>query len=55
LRAPAVSGWGQLVWDGTDTAGDPVSNGVYIYKVTASSTADRTEKADFIGKAVVLR
>ncbi len=55
LRAPAVSGWGQLVWDGTDTAGDPVSNGVYIYKVTASSTANHAEKADFIGKAVVLR
>jgi hypothetical protein len=55
LRTPAVNGWGQLVWDGTDTAGDPVSNGVYIYKVTATSTADRGEKADFIGKAVVLR
>ncbi len=55
LRSPGVMGWGQVVWDGADEAGEPVANGVYLYKVSAVATEDRAEKATFVGKAVVMR
>jgi hypothetical protein len=54
FRAPAVAGWGQFVWDGSDSDGDAVSNGVYLYKVTATATGGG-ESAAQMGKAVVLR
>lgn len=41
-----------LTWDGRDERGDPVSNGVYLYKVTASGAGAKAEK---IGKLMVLR
>ncbi len=55
LRAPGATGWSQVVWDGTDSSGDPVANGVYLYKVAAAAVASPSEKADFVGRAVVLR
>lgn len=55
LREPAVSGWGQVVWDGADSAGDEVSNGVYLYKVTATATDGPARSVTRVGKAVVMR
>jgi flagellar hook assembly protein FlgD len=33
-------GTGSVVWDGTDVNGDPLANGVYIYKLTATPDSD---------------
>jgi hypothetical protein len=41
-----------LLWDGRDDRGDAVSNGVYLYKVTAQGAG---AKAEQIGKLMVLR
>jgi hypothetical protein len=41
-----------LVWDGRDEQGDAISNGLYLYKVTAQGAYDKAEK---IGKLMVLR
>jgi hypothetical protein len=40
------------VWDGTDQDGDPVANGVYLFRLVARRGA---EKADAVGKAVITR
>jgi hypothetical protein len=42
----------QVVWDGRDHRGDPVSNGVYLYKLTAKGAGSSAEQ---IGKLMVLR
>jgi hypothetical protein len=56
LSSPGVSGWGHVLWDGRDEQGDKVSNGVYIYKITAvSSATGRREEAEAIGRATVIR
>ncbi|MBN1826245.1 MAG: type IX secretion system sortase PorU [Candidatus Eisenbacteria bacterium] len=44
----------QIGWDGTDQDGDRVANGVYLVRVVAV-TDDGSQKAEEIGKAVVLR
>jgi hypothetical protein len=55
FRSPGITGWGQFVWDGEDSAGDEVSNGVYLYKVTATPAGGEGEASTHVGKAVVLR
>ena len=56
LSSPGVSGWGHVLWDGRDEEGDKVSNGVYIYKIMAvSSASGRREEAEAIGRATVIR
>jgi hypothetical protein len=44
------------VWDGTDAEGDPVANGVYLYRIHARSggTGDQSE-TDAVGKVIIAR
>jgi hypothetical protein len=44
------------VWDGTDADGDPVANGVYLYRIQAKgqNTSGHTE-TDEIGKVIVAK
>jgi flagellar hook assembly protein FlgD len=43
-------------WNGEDQAGDEVSNGIYIYKITAQGTVNGQRKMkEAYGKAVVVR
>jgi hypothetical protein len=44
------------VWDGTDAEGDPLANGVYLYRVQAKGrSADGPAETDAIGKVIVAR
>jgi hypothetical protein len=43
----------ELTWDGRDKEGDKVANGVYLYKISATSTTG--EHASEIGRVVVMR
>jgi len=44
------------VWDGTDAEGDPVANGVYLYRVHARSTGQEgAAGVDAVGKVIVAR
>jgi flagellar hook assembly protein FlgD len=45
-KAPA--GWGQVEWDGKDKHGDPVSSGVYLYRL-------ETGKQALVRKMVLIR
>jgi hypothetical protein len=47
-----AAGFNRVNWDGLDADGDPLANGVYLYKVTAQGDG---EKISEIGKAVVMR
>jgi flagellar hook assembly protein FlgD len=47
-----AAGFNRVNWDGLDADGDPLANGVYLYKVTAQGDG---EKIAEIGKAVVIR
>ena len=52
----AVSGMNQIYWDGRDRDGDDLANGVYLYKIIASTTnQDKTLKNEAIGKLVIAR
>ena len=43
-------------WNGTDEDGDPLANGVYLYKLIAKARRNEEElKADKIGKLVIAR
>jgi hypothetical protein len=53
-RASGPTRLGDCVWDGRDEDGDRVANGVYLIRAIAK-TPDGTEKAESIGKAVILR
>lgn len=44
----------QIPWDGRDHDGDPLANGVYLYKVTAK-TEDRQSSQQEFGKLVIMR
>ena len=33
LEAPTLVGRNRLEWNGTDEKGDPISNGVYLFKL----------------------
>jgi len=43
----------ELIWDGRDEEGDKVANGVYLYKLSATSTSG--EHCSEIGRVVVMR
>lgn len=44
----------QVAWDGRDHDGDPLANGVYLYKVTATTQDRRSTKEEF-GKLVIMK
>ncbi len=45
-----------LMWDGRDNAGDPVANGVYLYKIFAKShREDKTLNAEVVEKLIVAK
>jgi hypothetical protein len=49
------TGPNQVHWDGRDQEGDELANGVYLYRIHATSEAYRGDKAEAIGRAVVMR
>jgi len=50
--APTAVGFNHVPWDGRDQDGDPLANGVYLYKVIARRG---NQKADTVQKLVVMR
>ncbi|HOT98426.1 MAG TPA: C25 family cysteine peptidase [bacterium] len=46
------AGFNRLFWDGRDDDGDPLANGVYLYRIDAVSDKDRTQ---VIEKCIVMR
>jgi len=44
----------EIPWDGRDRDGDPLANGVYLYKISAKTADRRTTKEEF-GKLVIMR
>jgi len=49
---PGFAGFNHFLWDGRDQDGDPLANGVYLYKVIAKSGDQQVE---VIEKLVVMR
>jgi hypothetical protein len=49
------AGPNQVHWDGRDQQGDKLANGVYLYLIHATSEAYRGDKAEAIGRAVIMR
>jgi hypothetical protein len=55
LRAYAITDrFVRVPWDGRDRDGDQIANGVYIYRVIATSHANRTTKEE-TGKLVIMK
>lgn len=52
---PGQTGPNQIYWDGRDEEGDELANGVYLYRIHATSEAYRGDKAEAVGRAVVMR
>jgi hypothetical protein len=52
IDAPYGYNW-DLTWDGRDAEGDKVANGVYLYKMSATSVSG--EHCEKIGRVVVMR
>ncbi|MDQ7054794.1 MAG: FlgD immunoglobulin-like domain containing protein [candidate division KSB1 bacterium] len=47
-------GYNQVAWDGRDSMGDPLANGVYLYKITARAQLNGGLKtAEYLGKLAV--
>ncbi|MBD3378126.1 type IX secretion system sortase PorU [candidate division KSB1 bacterium] len=44
-----------LRWDGTDQDGDPMANGVYLYRLQARSQWDQDKTTEKIGKLIISR
>lgn len=49
---PGFAGFNHFLWDGRDQDGDPLANGVYLYKVIVKSG---NQQVEVIGKLVVMR
>ncbi len=52
---PASAGANQVYWDGRDVVGDELANGVYLFRIHAVSESYRGDKAEAIGRAVIMR
>jgi len=51
----AAAGANQVYWDGRDQEGDEIANGVYLFRVYATSDEYRGDRAEAVGRAVVMR
>jgi len=51
----APAGSNEVGWNGLDQEGDQLANGVYLYRIHAVSGEYRGDKADVIGRAVIMR
>jgi hypothetical protein len=52
LEKGLAPGYHQLAWDGRDAEGDPLANGVYVYRLVASYAGSKSEH---LGRLVKLR
>ena len=52
INYPAVIGYNQIPWDGTDEDGDLMANGVYLYKMIIEGDS---QKETSIQKLVILK
>lgn len=52
---PGTPGANQVYWDGRDQQNDELANGVYLYRVHAVSLSYRGDKAEAIGRALIMR
>ena len=50
-----TAGANEVHWNGLDTEGDELANGVYLYRIHAVSDEYRGDKAEVIGRAVIMR
>jgi hypothetical protein len=50
LQGHEEAGYRSIEWDGRDQRGDPISNGVYLYKVIARSGDKQVEKIQKLAK-----
>ncbi|MCG3118848.1 MAG: hypothetical protein ALAOOOJD_01127 [bacterium] len=56
LEGAGNRGFNQIEWDGRDEDGDPLANGVYLYKITATQRlGGEVLQTDEIGKLAVQR
>jgi hypothetical protein len=50
-----TTGANEVYWNGLDAEGDELANGVYLYRIHAVSDEYRGDKAEVIGRAVIMR
>ncbi len=50
-----TAGANEVYWNGRDKDGDELANGVYLYRIHAVSDDYRGDKAEVIGRAVIMR
>lgn len=50
-----LPGFQSIRWNGRDAYGAPVANGVYLYKISATTTGDQTDQDTYIGKLAITR
>jgi len=52
----AYNGFNHIPWDGIDEDGNPIANGIYLYKVFAKSNSEgKTSSAEAIEKLMIMR
>lgn len=51
----ATAGANEIYWDGRDAEGEELANGVYLFRILAVSDEYQGDKAEAIGRAVIMR